>query len=68
MGILNLLPLGEPARFDVESAARLYLEYDRQGMLTDDRAEAFAMSVADYEAVVDRAEALKTEEDSASDE
>ncbi len=59
MGILNLLPLGEPSRHDVESAARLYLEYERQGLLDDDVASSFAMCVDDYDAVLDRAAQLK---------
>jgi hypothetical protein len=61
MGTLNLLPLGEPDPDDIESAARLYLEYDRQGLLDDDCASTFAMSVADFEAVYARAVEMKRE-------
>ncbi len=62
MGVLNLLPLGRPDRLDVDSAAKLYLEYDRQGLLDDDCASTFAMSVDDFDAVYDRAVELKREE------
>jgi hypothetical protein len=59
MGALNLLPLGEPSRFDIESAAKLYLEYESRGLLSEDVAESFAMMVDDFEAVYARAVELK---------
>jgi hypothetical protein len=56
---LNRLSLGSPPRHDVEAAARLYLEYDRAGLLSEDAAQMFAMMVEDFEAVYRRAVAMK---------
>jgi len=59
LGRLNILPLGEPPFLDVDAAAKLYLEYENKGLLSDEAAEAFAMTVYDFEAVYSRAVDLK---------
>jgi hypothetical protein len=57
MSLQELLPLGEPPSHDVEAAARLWLEYQRQG-ISEDGARVFWRSVADPDAVEARAAEL----------
>ena len=56
-----LLYLGEPDHFDVESAAKLYVRYQQEGGLTADGEHMFLRMCADYQAVLKRAEELKSE-------
>lgn len=64
----DLLPLGYPDRFDVEAAAKLYLEYDKAGLLEqDETCQVFAMSVYDFKAVYARAHDLKKQAQAAAE-
>jgi len=56
---LNRFSLGEPSRYDVESAAKLYLEYETQDLMSPELGQMFAMQVDDFQAVYDRAISLK---------
>lgn len=47
-------PLGRPPAYDVEAAARLLIDYRKQGM-SEETAEMFCMSVYDIDAVLTRA-------------
>ncbi|HEX5865101.1 MAG TPA: hypothetical protein VF014_12750 [Casimicrobiaceae bacterium] len=51
-------PLGEPPYDDVEAAAKLLAEYQRQGLTGPEFGSMFFRMVADPDAVVARAEEL----------